>query len=164
LRRFVRAFDAPRRVLVPGCGSGWEVRFLAESGWDVTGLDFSAEAIAAARANLGSHGDRLVHGDFFAFDAGAPFDVIYERTFLCALPRRRWPAYASRASALLALDGLLAGYFYFSDEPKGPPFGASRAGLGQLLGPWFTLEDDRPVDNSIALFRDRERWQVWRRR
>ena len=164
LREFARRQERSLRTLVPGCGSGWEVRALAEAGWDVTGLDFSAEAIAAARATVGSCAGRLVLGDFFAFDPGAPFEVICERTFLCAMPRRLWPDYAARAAALLVPGGVLAGYFYFADEPKGPPFGTSPAALHALLDPFFALEADREVGDSIPMFRGRERWQVWRRR
>src|SRR5512132_4124103 len=51
LRDFAAAYSGPRRVLIPGCGSAWEARYLAERGWDVTALDFSAAAVAAARAN-----------------------------------------------------------------------------------------------------------------
>lgn len=164
LRAFAQCQERPLRTLVPGCGSGWEVRALAEAGWDVTGLDFSAEAIAAARAVAGHHAHRLTLGDFFNFEPGAPFEAIYERTFLCALPRRRWPDYAVRVAALLVPGGLLAGYFFFADEPKGPPFGTSLAALHALLDPCFALEDDRDVGDSIPMFQGRERWQVWRRR
>lgn len=164
LRAFVRSSPGTHRILVPGCGSGREVAHLAEQGWDVTGLDFSPEAIAAARTNAGPYADRLVLGDFFAFDPGARYEVIYERTFLCALPRRLWTAYAARAAALLVPGGRLVGYFYFSEEPKGPPFGTSREALHELLDPHFALEDDREVGDSIPMFRNRERWQVWRRR
>jgi len=162
-RAFVAACGGPRRALVPGCGSGWEVRHLAEAGWDVTGLDFSAEAIAAARANCGPFADRLVQGDFFAFDPGAPYQVICERTFLCAMPRRLWPDYATRVAALLVPGGLLAGYFFFRNDPKGPPFGTSPAALHALLDRHFVLQEDCDVDDSIALFSGRERWQVGRR-
>jgi SAM-dependent methyltransferase len=151
-------------VLIPGCGSGWEARYLADLGWDVTALDFSAEAIAAARVNLGPHADRLVHADYFKFDAGEAFDVVYERTFLCALPRRMWPKYATRTAALLRPGALLVGFFFFSDEPKGPPFGTSPLGLADLLDSWFVREKDLEVDDSIPLFRHRERWQEWRRK
>jgi thiopurine S-methyltransferase len=164
LREFAQLQERPLRTLVPGCGSGWEVRALAEAGWDVTGLDFSAEAIATARTIVGPHSDRLALGDFFSFDSGAPFEAIYERTFLCALPRRLWPDYAARVAALLMPGGLLAGYFFFSDEPKGPPFGTSPAALHALLDPCFVREEDREVGDSIPMFQGRERWQVWRRR
>src|SRR4030095_13252581 len=68
LREFALACGGPRRVLIPGCGSGWEARYLAELGWDVTALDFSAGAIAAARINLGPYGGCLVQADYFRFD------------------------------------------------------------------------------------------------
>jgi SAM-dependent methyltransferase len=164
LREFALACGGPRRVLIPGCGSGWEARYLAELGWDVTALDFSAGAIAAARINLGPYGGCLVQADYFRFDPDGAFDVIYERTFLCAMPRRMWPKYASRTFGLLRPGGLLVGFFYFSDEPKGPPFGTSAAALAMLLEPWFSQEEVRDVDDSIPLFRGRERWEVWRRR
>jgi thiopurine S-methyltransferase len=164
LRAFAARFRRPQRALVPGCGSGWEVRFLAESGWDVIGLDFSAAAIDAARGNLGPFADRLLLADYFAFDPGPGFEVIYERTFLCAMPRRLWERYARRTAALLRPGGLLAGYFFFSEEPKGPPFGARPEQLAALFAPWFVQVEDHAVDDSIGLFRGRERWQLWRRR
>ncbi|HUP28840.1 MAG TPA: methyltransferase domain-containing protein, partial [Usitatibacter sp.] len=58
LRDFVMASPAPRSVLVPGCGSARDVRFLAAAGWEVLGLDFSPAAVAAARKVLGSHAGR----------------------------------------------------------------------------------------------------------
>lgn len=166
LRAFVRAFGdrqvAPR-VLIPGCGSAYEARHLAELGWRVTAIDFSAAAIEAARATLGPYADCLMLADFFAFDAGAPYDLMYERAFLCALPRRLWADYARRSAELLDAEGLLVGYFFYSNEPKGPPFGTTREELQTLLSPWFALVDDEPASDSIPVFAGKERWQVWRR-
>src|SRR5260221_14366313 len=53
LRAVVAASPAPRRILVPGCGSARAGRFLAASGWGVLGIDFSPGALAAARGILG---------------------------------------------------------------------------------------------------------------
>jgi thiopurine S-methyltransferase len=163
LQAFAEAQGGTLRVLIPGCGSGYEARYLCELGWTVTALDFSAAAIEAARAPLGPHAHCLRQADFFHFDADVPYDLIYERAFLCALPRRLWPDYAQRAAQLLTPAGRLAGFFFFSDEPKGPPFGTSPAELTQLLGAHFELIEDQAVEDSIPVFRGRERWQVWRR-
>lgn len=152
------------RVLIPGCGHAWEAGYLAARGWQVDALDFSAVAIAAARAQLGDWPGRLLHADFFAFDAPAPYDLVYERAFLCALPRRLWPDYAPRVARLLRPGGLLAGYFLLGDEPKGPPFAIQPEALDALLGADFERVDDRPATGSIPVFAGRERWQVWRRR
>ena len=153
------------RVLVPGCGSAWDVRCFAEGGWDVLGIDFSHEALAAARPILGVHRDRVRHGDFFAPIPEAPFDALYERAFLCALPRRLWPAWGARVAELCRPGGLLAGFFYFDDGDRGPPFPLGSDGeLQGLLAPAFTRREDAPVDDSIPIFAGKERWQVWQRR
>jgi SAM-dependent methyltransferase len=165
LQRFVEGIPSPGRVLVPGCGSGWEVRLLAERGWDVLGIDFSDAAVEAARAALGPYADRVRKADFFAPIGEAPFDVVYERAFLCALPRRIWNEWAQRAGEVTAPGGLLAGYFYFDAGDRGPPFPLhGQAELDALLDARFKRLEDAPVDDSIAVFQGKERWQVWERR
>ena len=156
--------QAPMSVLIPGCGIGYEVAFLAEAGWDVTAIDFSPVAVAAARAALGPWAPRVVEGDFFSFQPARPPQLIYERAFLCALPPTMNEAIVRRWAALLLPGGLLAGFFFFDDDPKGPPFGIARERLEALLEPDFVCLEDLPVDDSIAVFAGRERWQVWQRK
>jgi SAM-dependent methyltransferase len=165
LRAFVAAAPAQRKVLVPGCGSARDVTFLAESGWDVLGIDFSREALGAARALAGPHAAHLRHADFFAAIPEAPFAVVYERAFLCALPRRLWADWARRVGELVAPGGVLAGFFYFDAGERGPPFALhSQAELDALLCPAFERVEDAAVEDSIPVFEGKERWQVWRRR
>jgi SAM-dependent methyltransferase len=165
LRDFVAASPRARRVLVPGCGSAHDVRFLAERGWEVVGIDFSPEALAAARAVLGPHAARVRLGDFFAPVAEAPFEVVYERAFLCALPRRLWPEWSRRMAELVVPGGLLAGFFYFGAGERGPPFPLhGQEELDRLLAGAFERLEDASVDDSIEVFRGKERWQAWRRK
>jgi SAM-dependent methyltransferase len=165
LAAFVACASRPRSVLVPGCGAARDVRFLADSGWGVLGIDFSHEAIAAARAVLGPHVNRVRYGDFFAPLGEAPFEVVYERAFLCALPRRLWRDWGRRVAELVEPGGVLAGYFYFDQGERGPPFALhGAADLAELLAPAFERIEDAPVGDSIEVFRGKERWQVWQRR
>jgi SAM-dependent methyltransferase len=165
LQAFAASSPKPRTVLVPGCGSGWDVRFLADSGWKVLGLDFSHEALAAARRILGPHVNRVRYGDFFARIPEAPFEVVYERAFLCALPRRRWSDWGRRMAEVVQPAGLLAGFFYFDTGERGPPFALHAPyELCELLEPAFTREVDEPVPDSIEVFKGKERWMVWARR
>jgi len=153
------------RVLVPGCGSAWDVRCFVESGWDVLGIDFSEEALGAARSVLGPHGDRVRRADFFAPIPESPFDVVYERAFLCALPRRLWSAWATRVSELVRPYGHLAGFFFLGEAERGPPFPLrDDTELAGLLASTFTRIVDAPVPDSIPVFEGKERWQVWQRR
>ena len=165
LAAFVACASRPRTVLVPGCGHARDVRFLAESGWDVVGIDFSHEALAAARRELGPHVNRVRYGDFFAPIAEAPFEVVYERAFLCALPRRLWQGWGKRVAELVEPGGQLAGYFYFDTTERGPPFALEdHAQLDELLTPAFERIEDAQVADSVDVFRGKERWQAWLRR
>ncbi|KVD84541.1 SAM-dependent methyltransferase [Burkholderia stagnalis] len=162
-----RAFAGRREpcaVLIPGCGSAQEAGWLAQAGWPVRAIDFAAQAVAAAQAQLGVHAGVVEQADFFAY--APPFDVqwVYERAFLCALPRDRRADYAQKMAALLPAGGVLAGYFFVGATPKGPPFGIDRAELDALLGPHFELIEDLPVADSLPVFDGRERWLTWRRR
>jgi len=41
--------DTLQNVLIPGCGSAYEARWLARENWPVKAIDFSPSAVAAAR-------------------------------------------------------------------------------------------------------------------
>jgi SAM-dependent methyltransferase len=152
------------KVLVPGCGTGYEIRELAQRGHDVLGIDFSEAAVEAAQAFLGPLGGRVRKADFFALSGR--FDLVYERAFLCALPRALWSRWAARMAELVKPGGELAGFFFFDQNEKGPPFGIAPHALEALLGGAFTLEVDRAVDpsQSLPVFAGKERWQVRRRK
>ena len=164
LQQFVTHAPAPLATLIPGCGLGHEVAFLAEAGWNVCAIDFSATAVAQARAGLGRWAERVVEADFFSFALPFVPDLIYERAFLCALPRNMWVQVVDRYAALLPSGALLAGFFFFDTSPKGPPFGADPDQIDTLLTPFFVRLDDQAVTDSVAAFAGRERWQVWQRR
>jgi len=163
LRAFIAA-SPPLATLVPGCGTGYELAALCDAGWDATAIDFAPVAVAHARTAIGPWAARIVEADFFTYAPAAPLDFIYERAFLCAMPRAMWPQVAARWAALLAPGALLAGYFFFDDAVKGPPFGIDRGALDSLLAPYFDCIDDAAVTDSIPVFQGKERWMAWRRR
>jgi thiopurine S-methyltransferase len=66
-------------------------------------------------------------------------------------------------NALVRSGGWLAGFFYFDDNRRGPPFGIAAERLAELLERFERVED-RPASRSLGVFRGRERWQVWKRR
>jgi hypothetical protein len=164
LQRFVAHAGRPLATLIPGCGNGYELACLLDAGWNAVAIDFSPAAVAAARAAMGRWRERIVEADFFSYEPLFPLDLIYERAFLCALPREMWPKVASRWASLLPPGALLAGFFFFDDAAKGPPFGIARAQLDALLAPAFECVEDAPVSDSIPVFEGKERWMVWRRR
>ncbi|TPX15772.1 uncharacterized protein E0L32_000106 [Thyridium curvatum] len=139
-----------KKALVSGCGRGHDVLLLAALGYDAYGIDFSPVAIRGARANaeavaaadpeeyrprdpaVGRGAVTWLEGDWFKFDFAAEvgvdkFDLIFDYTFLCALPPSARPAWAARNAALLRPDG---GRLVCLEFPRtkplhlaGPPWG-----------------------------------------
>lgn len=173
LMRFIKrgGVQPSASVLVPGCGSGWEVGVLDQAGFRVLGIDFSEAAIARARARLGERADRLLrHADFFQFDAG-PFDWIYERTFVAAVGPDLWARWAERVVALTVHGSVLAGPFFIdpavqAHTRRGPPFAIRRDELEALLFEHFECIQSEPIPaaESVPLLAGREHWLTWRRR
>jgi SAM-dependent methyltransferase len=155
----------PGKVLIPGCGSGYEVRSFAAAGWDVCAIDFAPAAVARARRMLGPLGDRVRVADFFGDSLAGPFDVVYERTFLCSLPPTLWADYAERVAALLRPGGVLAGIFFYGVDPEPPPHPLTPAEADRLFGRQFRRIVDRPIaaDDSLPIYGGAERWQLWER-
>jgi SAM-dependent methyltransferase len=166
LTQYLRQTSAKGRVLVPGCGSGYDVRAFYEQGWQPTAIDFSPAAIERAQTFLGPQADALRLADFFRDEFGSGFDLIYERTFLCSLPPGRWPEYARRMAELLKPGGKLVGIFMYGDEPEPPPFPLTEPAAQSLFAPYFNLTEDRriPAAQSLPLYAGKERWQIWTRR
>jgi SAM-dependent methyltransferase len=159
------ARPAPR-VLLPGCGFGYEVAAFHAHGWKPLAIDFAPAAVERARAQLGPLENCVQQADFFGESLEGPFDLIYERTFLCSMPLERRAAYASQMARLLRPGGLLAGIFFSATEfEDGPPFPIAPEEAHRLLAA-FELIEDRPIpaDQSLPLFAGQERWQIWRRR
>jgi hypothetical protein len=59
---------------------------------------------------------------------------------------------------------LLAGYFFFGEGERGPPFPLHSQEEPAALLPGFDRIDDQPAEDSIDVFAGKERWQAWRRR
>jgi SAM-dependent methyltransferase len=181
LLRFIAARGSALgpRVLVPGCGSGHEVGALAQAGFAVLAIDFAAQAIASARTVLPAElaARALRQADFFRFEqdlaeplAQPPFDWIYERAFLPALPPAQWPAWSERVAALVAPGGFVAGLFFVEaalpERRSGPPFVTTRDELDRLLGGAFACTEaaQLPHDEVLPVFGGRLVWMTWQRR
>jgi SAM-dependent methyltransferase len=167
-RRLAARKDRGLRVLIPGCGQGHEVSAFAAAGHDVTAIDFSAPAVERARTRLGpALAPRVQVADFFhhAFIPGT-FDLVYERTFLCAQEPASWPRVARRTAELLRPGGALLGFYFLGPKEDGPPYGLDPEEPAAIFGADFTLVESAPVPatESLPLFAGREFWHEWRRR
>ena len=96
------ADEPPGRAVDLACGEGRNALWLAGRGWRVTGVDFSAVALAKAAAAPGGDQVRWVEADATRYVADDPVDLV----LLCYL---QLPAEPRRAALRSALAGLADG-------------------------------------------------------
>lgn len=139
----------PCRILVPGCGSGFEVAALAKAGFDVTALDYAPVAIERTRQRLAAENLKaeLIEADALKWRPARAYDAIYEQTCLCALYPDDWRAYADQLHRWLVPGGRLFALLVQFLRPaaadgaiQGPPYhcdiNAMRALFPQPLWSW----------------------------
>jgi 2-polyprenyl-3-methyl-5-hydroxy-6-metoxy-1,4-benzoquinol methylase len=114
----------PCRVLIPGCGNGYEVLTLVKQGFDVVAIDIAPSAIENLQAMLDKENlnAELVLGNFFEWNPKDKFDVIFEQTSLCALPPKLWQQYENQLHKWLKPQGKLLAAFMQTGREGGPPF------------------------------------------
>lgn len=127
---------APGRALDLGCGEGADAVWLAEQGWDVTGIDISATAVArataaAAKAGLGDDRVRFVATDLDAWSGDGEFDLITASFFHSPVPLER-TGILRRAAARVAPGGHL---LIVSHAAPPPGVEVPAAHLAMLLSP-----------------------------
>jgi SAM-dependent methyltransferase len=147
---FLKATPVHGRVLVPGCGTGHDVRALAATADEVVGLDIAPSAVALAKSEPTVGGERYMSGDLFALPAKmrAAFDVVFEHTCFCAIDPALRADYVAAVAGALKPAGRLLAIFYLDPglDPgtSGPPFGVTREELDAFFSPRFTLLGEWP--------------------
>lgn len=142
------------RVLIPGCGNGYEALHLLRLGFtDVTMVDIAPTAVERLRQRLDASMPgwkahlQVICADFFALEG--PFDLILEQTFFCALDPALRPDYVRKMHDLLPPGGTLAGVLFDREFEGGPPFGGDTAEYAALFRPLFQIRSLAPCYNSI---------------
>ncbi|MGB5488498.1 MAG: thiopurine S-methyltransferase [Lysobacterales bacterium] len=140
LRKFWPRLKTGSRVLVPLCGKSLDLLWLAQQGCDVTGVELSEIAARAFFSEAGIQVEvhasdgllwfwspqyrlRIVCGDYFRF-SDKPYDALYDRAALVAIPSELRPVYVEHTKTLLKADAaqLLITLEYDQSKVNGPPF------------------------------------------
>ncbi|TFY73040.1 hypothetical protein EWM64_g10972, partial [Hericium alpestre] len=124
-------FPLPKegRALVPGCGSGYDAIFIAESlGLHTVAVDISPTALDAGRTLLASLEDpalasrlTFLEADFFelALPEDKKFDLVYDYTFFVAIPPARRLEWGRQISALTKPGAYLITLMFPLDQDPG---------------------------------------------
>lgn len=103
LMRFINSHPAGRALDI-GCGTGTNAITLAEHGWNVTGIDFSAQAVARARRKVRSKGMVVdfIQGDVSELEnLSGPYDLCLDIGCYHSLPVSIRATYAERLLSLI---------------------------------------------------------------
>lgn len=114
----------PGRILVPGCGNGYEVLTLAATGFEVVALDIAPTPVKQLRAQLSKLKleAQVVQGDLLHWHSDEAFDAIYEQTCLCALNPNYWRQYEQQLYGWLKPGGQLFTLLMQTEPNGGPPY------------------------------------------
>lgn len=148
------------RALVPGCGRAYDAILLASAGfsvdaWDIapTAVQNAAEIKAEAPVDIAERVN-VEHRNFFDEGKDGEYDLVWDCTFLCALPISQRDAWAERQAALVKTGGCLVSLVFpiFPDNhPKvtsgsGPPFALNDRIIKSLLeNRGFELQEDQSL-------------------
>jgi len=133
------------RVIVPGCGSGHDVRALAKGGAEVVGLDLAPSALVKARRFAPVGRERYEEGNWLAPgpEEKDRYDWVVEHTCFCAIDPSEREAYIEAVDVALRPGGRFLGVFFLNPQSlHGPPFGVTEAALDgffsrfELLRKW----------------------------
>ena len=149
----------PGRALDAGCGHGAEALWLAAHGWDVTGVDFSAAALAQARSTAGAMGPDVagrvewIEADLATWAPGRDaYDLV---VCLYVHVAGSVEELVGRLATGVARDGtlLLVGH-----RPIDPATGAATAAAGQVqVSVEAALDVLDPDDWEVAVAEERRR-------
>lgn len=145
------------RVLDVGCGAGVFSVWLAEQGFEVTGIDLFAEATSMARERAQRHGVHveLVTGDLFAFAPERPFDLVFDSGCLHSLVGGDVDAYKRQLMRWTASGSdYVLGHWgkrsLFDWRPIGPKR-RSEAAVRKIFEPDFRLVDLEITDFAAPM-------------
>jgi SAM-dependent methyltransferase len=146
------AFKAMQgEILVPGCGTGHDVRAIAMHGGRVLGLDLSETALRMARSAPRAGEEIYEQANLFDLPTSwaGRFDWVVEHTCFCAIPPIRRSDYLQAITRVLKPGGHYLGIFYMNPAaPQGPPHCTTKGEIASLFDPYFTLiEEWIPQEN-----------------
>jgi hypothetical protein len=158
------------KCLVPGCGEGFDAKFLSQREGCVESIGIDLTAIAVKKC-IDQHSPlpsnlKFIQGNFFEYKYSSGFDLMFDYTFLCALPPNLRENWAESVAGLIKHGGHLVTLMFPVGEyfEGGPPFSLSTDIYNILLAKHFkVVYGPVETDETIEVRKGRELIAVWQR-
>jgi len=129
----------PGRALDLGCGTGTNVRYLAERGWQAAGVDFAPNAVAKARRKLRGLNAAVLVGDVTQLERlplPGPFDLALDMGCFHSLSGEGRKRYAAGLRHWTRPGGV---YLLYAFQPAQGQWGLAREAVVAAFADGFTL-------------------------
>lgn len=141
----------PGRALDLGCGTGTNCIYMAQHGWEATGIDYTPRAIRSAWRKAVAAGVRaeLIVGDVTRLgDLGVagPFDLLLDLGCFHSIPQGRRGAYVVEAARVAAPGATL---LIFAFGGRNAPARAPREEVERRFGGFFEMVEVRAGDPRL---------------
>lgn len=156
------------KTLILGCGKGYDAVLFAQHGFDVTAIDFSAEAVKHAQRLAEEKRVKIefVKEDLFDYSLGISeeFEYVVEYVTYCAIHPSQRAEFAAMISSLMKPSGrFIAMFFPLDERAGGPPFAVSRDEINRLFGKKLELISIEAPPRSVTSRKGKELMTVWRK-
>ena len=157
------------RILVPGCGTGYDLSTLARTDREVVGIDLSEDARKAFVAAHPELPGSVIYevADFFSYAPARGFDFVWDYTFFCALDPDQRTSWSRAMQRLVNPGGVLATLLFPFEDPisgtQGPPWPVNTAMVRSCVEDGFEELETTDVGRTHPGREGKERLVLWRR-
>lgn len=161
-------FSGRKKLLVVGCGYGYDAIEAAKNGFEVTALDFSQAAIESAKklAVKENVNVEFLVEDFFNLKEKYlnSFELVFDYVTYCAINPTRRKEYAEKISDVLQPNGIFAIILFpIENRVGGPPFAVDVSEATNYFSWKLELIVSTDKINSIKPRKGRELLQIYRK-
>ena len=159
----------PGKLIILGCGRGYDAVMFAKKGFEVTAVDFSPSAINFLNSLSSKNKVKIniIKEDLFLLNERYinHFDYVIEQTCFCAIDPKRRSEYEILTNNILKFNGLLIGlWFPIGKQIKegGPPWGVSLSKIKDMFKNNWSIEKEEFPILSIEKRKNREKLIIFK--
>ena len=160
----------PGKLIILGCGRGYDAVMFAKKGFEVTAVDFSPSAVnfLSNLSNKNKVKVNIIQEDLFILNERYinHFDYVIEQTCFCAIDPNRRIEYEKLVRTIIKVNGSLIGlWFPLGKRIKegGPPWGVSEFEVKSIFkNNWIIKKEENPV-LSVKKRKNREKLIIFKK-